>query len=199
MVDNEKTTKEYQIKKEFFWEIDEKEHDAYYEKLCKIMERLGVDFKIQNKIWGYEVGELGGCFVEALETNEKAICMGTGWFDYYNVLAIVCMAHELGHWFDVVSNFNGDTVAYHKILGTLETEVRAWEFGIDFLHEIDFKYWDELNMFMEECLGSYYNNGFEVFMQDYRAGYNAGILRDFDQAKNDIMARCYFGKASQTC
>jgi len=176
--------KEYKVDKitnEFIWEIEDAEFDKYYEDLKTIMGYFEIPFIISNNAWGDDIGDMGGCMSVNVKTGEKAIFMGEGWFEYCNVLAIICMAHEMGHYYDLTFNFKNDYNQYHHGLGTLETEVRAWEFGVDFLREIGFKYWEELNILMKHCLGLYYK--YRIF------GYGRKPHRTFEQAQKDIMER----------
>lgn len=182
-------TKTDYIKREFHWRTTKENFSTMFHKMLEIVDSYGAKFVVSNKY-----GNDAGC-VDVNEQNfmESKILIGEKWVkNRDNALAVVTVAHELGHWVDIVENFEGSNTKYIRTIGTLEGEVRAWELAIDFLHQVGFTFWEELNVFMEECLGSYYTFG--TRQRDRFFGYTVDRpFRNFQQAKNDIMARAYYG------
>ena len=76
-----------------------------------------------------------------------------------NVLPIIALAHELGHFVDLTRNYEGSLEKYIRELGCIESEVRAWEYAMGFLHQIGLtsQYMEVAVLHAQECLNTYYN------------------------------------------
>jgi hypothetical protein len=50
-------------------------------------------------------------------TKKYSFVCGEYWNEETNILLVISMAHEMGHYLDITENFEGDMVNYHKTLG----------------------------------------------------------------------------------
>jgi hypothetical protein len=101
--------------------------------------------------------------------NEFSFGCGSFWYEERNIIPVVAMTHELGHFIDVSENFDGNIVEYHKTLGTKELEARAWFYAVEVCREIGFNRWEVFFRYARHCLESYFNDPFGF--HDFRYGF----------------------------
>jgi hypothetical protein len=115
-------------------------------------------------------------------TLEVSFACGTFWYEEDNLCPVVAMTHELGHYIDLSENFGGRYNEYNRTLGTLELEVRAWEYGIKICEKLGLveRYKDMIFQYAHKCLGSYFN-GWGIGRRDHAFGFNGRRL-SFEEA-----------------
>lgn len=134
-------------------------------KLELAYKKRSVNFSVDSDSFNSET-----CYMQYNpKYNEYSFICGSFWFEESNVLPVVAMAHELGHYLDVRDNFDFDLEEYFKTLGTKELEVRAWLYAIDICREIGFNRWDVFFRYAKHCLGTYFNDPFSL--NDFRFGF----------------------------
>lgn len=148
----------------------------YYE--VSVEERLEFNHKIE------EAYKKRGKYIEFVETPEPAMAfmqfnhltdeisfgVGTGWwYEEENILPVIAMTHELGHYIDIHDNFNCNIYDYHRALGTLEIETRAWLYAVEVCKEIGFTRWEVFFRYAKQCLGTYFN---APCWQDVKFGFD---------------------------
>jgi hypothetical protein len=188
--------KQTKFEEEFTMWVNENFGGAYYKVSRE--ERQEYNFKLEEVFKSYgkyiEVIDQNPSFFGTQEdiaymehnhlTGEFYLKCGRFWFQEENLCPVVAMTHELGHFIDATQNFNGDMRDYNKTLGTLELEVRAWEFGIKVCMDIGLgKYKQMIFDYAEKCLGTYFNSW--NLPNDRMFGFT-GERPSFTQALNRI-------------
>lgn len=82
---------------------------------------------------------------------------GAFWYEEDNILPLVAMTHELGHFVDMTQNFNN--FYEYKGIGLFEYEVRAWEYAVKFCNELGIsqKYGEQIVVYARTCLKTYFD------------------------------------------
>jgi hypothetical protein len=142
----------YQVPREERLEFNFKLEEVYksYGKYIEIIEETPFFFGNPDDIAYLEHNHM---------TGEFHLKCGRFWFQEENLCPVVAMTHELGHYIDATQNFGGDMREYNRTLGTLEIEVRAWEFGIKVCRDMGLvnKYGQMIFDYAKECLESYFS------------------------------------------
>lgn len=152
-----KSEHEYIVTKEERQLFNPKIHEAYGKR--------GVTFEVDMT-----VPEPFVCYMNhSHRDNKYSFAVGTCWLQEENIIPIISMSHELGHYLDVRDNYDSNIKLYHKTLGTRELEARAWFYAVDVAKEIGFTRWDVFFKYAKTCLATYFESNLD-FM-DWRHGF----------------------------
>jgi hypothetical protein len=136
-------------------EVSIRERLEWNNRIRAAFAKRGVSFEIDS-----ETPEPSVCYMNYNgETEEFTFGCGEFWYDFTNIIPVIAMSHELGHYVDIMENFDGDVYDYDT-LGINEIEVRAWLYAVDILKEIGFTRWEAFYRYASECLDSYFSAPF---------------------------------------
>ena len=169
------------------WIVSPEEYNAVHDPFMKIMQREGMHYSVTDfdPIQRHEL-VYGEAYFDIDNTN-IVLCSNPFAIEN-NILKIPTIAHEMGHWYDIMVLYKGDAEKHGFETGTLEMEVRAWEFAVEYLKEAGYTHWEEFNVYMKQMLGTYYNCTWG-FHRDRHFGYTGEVKRTFEEATMNIMAR----------
>ena len=161
--------------------ISVEEREVYRSKLEAVIRKNG---KVVNLLPRRRGRDMAIMEVDHLRGEIHLHC-GTFWNEKDNLCPIVAMAHELGHYVDLRDNFHCIYSHYNGRLGVLQMEVRAWEYGFEFLKDIlSDEHMKVAYVFAEKCLATYF---------DYPWDHELDLMFEFDgvpptflEAKNRI-------------
>ena len=100
-----------------------------------------------------------------ISLSKRCIEVGSQWYDE-NVLGVVSMMHEIGHWIDFKDNYKkydpGINVIIYQNTDNKINEVEAWLYGIDVGCEIGFIEWEAYVDIARQALKTYMHLNIEV-------------------------------------
>jgi hypothetical protein len=140
----------------------------------------GVYFKV-DKTGDFVDYPHQACLSHDTRTKHFDFYCGEFWNEYDNLLPVIAMAHELGHYIDLEQNFDLDLLECIRILGTVEMEVRAWLHAVEIFKGMGFTRWGVFFGYAEYCLSSYFSD--PIHIDDFMYGFK-GTSPTFDEAKN---------------
>lgn len=144
-----------------FYEVKETRREQLFNNIKKLANQRDIKLNV-----GLRLREPNEAYVDGLTLE---INVGEFFNDRTNLCPIIAIYHELGHWFDINKNFNGDIHDYFNgTQGTAEMEVRAWENAVVIAYKLGFEEWDVFYKYCEYCLGTYLKNSFALNMWNMR-------------------------------
>lgn len=160
------------------YEVSEMEREMFNEKLLEVFDKRSVPFHVDDSspepfVCSLEVNQLSG--------SMRLNC-GSFWNDHTNLIPIIAMTHELGHWIDLNENHNGDVRSYYKRNGTHNMEIRAWFYAVGVCRELGFTRWNVFFNYAKHCLGTYYKDPRYVEHMNKRFGYKGTYTPTFEVA-----------------
>lgn len=160
----------------FYHAIDVSERIELNTKLIEEYKKQGTSFEIDED-------EFENCKVVSTLTGKiQGIYCGTFYHDFTNVMPVISMAHELGHYHDITKNHDGNARVYYSKLGVLNVEFRAWVFAVGYMKNMGFKQWDAFMKLAYVCLSSYYSNPHVVEHRNIFLGYKGQYQLSFTEA-----------------
>lgn len=126
------------------------------------------------------------CMVTNPLTKKFNFHCGVYWNELNNILPVIAMTHELGHYVDVKQNFDLDLFRYMETLGTNEMEVRAWLYAVEICKEMNFNHWSVFFRYAQQCLLSYFSEPYH--WNDLRVGFN-GVSPTIEDAKERLKTK----------
>lgn len=156
-------------KNQYYYEVSVEERMVLNFRLEEAYKKRGVHITVETECNQFAPEPYMACMNYFHNIEEYSFHCGSFWYEEQNILPVLAMAHELGHYIDVSENFYHNHKEYHSTLGTRELEVRAWLHAVEVCKEIGFTRWEVFYKYAMDCLSSYFNDPFG-FM-DYRWGY----------------------------
>jgi hypothetical protein len=138
------------------YQVEAKERALFERRLKKEYKARGFRIEVdrKDKILS-RTGEAQ--IVYYFATGTFRFFCGSFWTDANNLIPVIAMAHELGHYIDYEQK--GDDMLDYMTNGkTMDKEVGAWMCAVDVLNKIKFDHWNVFFEYAYKCLTSYYEN-----------------------------------------
>lgn len=152
-----------------YYEVPAEVRKTYSDRIEFSFKRRGLTFNVTDETCPHTPYKTTACLNYNRFTQAYTFYCGEFWYEEENILPVVAMAHELGHYLDVKDNFELNMERYIRELGTLELETRAWLIAIEICEEIGFTEWDVFLQYAKNCLVSYFNS--PIIFNDMRYGF----------------------------
>lgn len=172
---------------EHCYEITKEERQLLNERLRSVYSTFGQEIKPieEPDMFGGEDTTTIAYMEHHEVTGEVHIRCGKFWNDETNIIPVITMLHELGHYIDLTANHDNSMSRYIWRIGTLESEVRAWEIGISLAKQvIPDRYYEVMEKYAIYCLSTYFE-GFQYFPLDIKFNF-CGTPPTFDEAQRRV-------------
>lgn len=138
-----------------YFEVDPSERYELEVRLTEEARSNNIPIKVmKSPLYGATYADLELMDCQDDEVSSYNIRIGRFIRDQSNILPIISIAHELGHYYDITRNHGGSIKSFFDS-GVMNYETTAWENAIDILNKHGMTHWNAFRRYAFECLSTY--------------------------------------------